>query len=43
MLREGSGHEEEAIRARCRRRVPAGLPIGVDACDRWADGNGAWR
>ncbi len=38
MLPEGVSYEE--IRARFRWHVPARYNIGVDACDRWADGSG---
>ncbi len=38
MLPKGDSYE--AIRAAFRWRIPARYNIGVDACDRWADGSG---
>jgi len=38
MLPDGGSYEE--IRARFRWRIPARYNIGVDACDKWADGSG---
>ena len=34
------GDSYEAIRAAFRWRIPERYNIGVDACDRWADGSG---